>query len=212
MLDARWRVTLAAEIELPMDSTTAWELMRDFRTFACLDVFHRRVELDGPSPGAGVGFLLHHGLAGIELARVGRILRWDEGRGYAFSDLSRRGPGHGFPHVYTYELLPLGPGRSRFVLGVRGRWTARRLPRVVVRLWLTWILLKTRISLRNAFLAGALSRRTAAVARSANGEDGCRPVYPGCRSTAARRPGGATRSPCCVSTIRRSPATRTRCG
>ena len=149
--------------------------MRDFRRFACIDIFHRAVRMDGREPRAGAEFVLEHGLAGFNVSRVGRILSWDDGRSYVFSDLSRRGPRAGFPHVYTYELIPGSVTSCRFRLGVRGLWTARLLPRFVVRSWLTWILLKIRSSAYNAFLQDGLRRRAVGGERSRRSEAECAP-------------------------------------
>ena len=158
-VDRHWRVRLCAELDLPIGADAAWRSIRDFRRFACLDIFHRRVDLDGPCPRAGQSFRLEHGLAGLSLTRVGRIVHWHEGRSYAFGDLSRRDPRKGFPHVYIYALTPLGSDRCRFRLEVRGRWTARFLGRPLVRLWLAVILLKTAASIHNELLRDALATR-----------------------------------------------------
>ena len=161
-VDRRWHVRLAADLDLPIDAGSAWRSVSDFRRYACLDIFHRRLELNGPRPSAGTTFSLEHGLLGVCLTRVGRVLHWHEGRSYAFSDLSRRDSRKGFPHVYIYTVVPLAEGRCRFRLEVRGRWTARFLGRPLTRLWLGWILLKTSTSIHNALLGDALRRRAAA--------------------------------------------------
>ena len=49
VLDRRWRVRLVAEIDLPFGADVAWESLRDFERFACLDLFHRAARLDGTS-------------------------------------------------------------------------------------------------------------------------------------------------------------------
>jgi hypothetical protein len=151
-LDARWRVNLAATCELPMSIASAWNALRDFRRFACMDVFHRAVHLERPDPASGVGLRIEHGLLGLRVMRVGRILAWAEGRSYSFSDLSLRGPRAGFPHVYRFELQPAAEDACRLTISVRGLWTARLLPRPAVRAWLGWNLLKTRASIQNALL------------------------------------------------------------
>ena len=161
-VDKRGRVDLRAESELPMSAENAWRWLRDFRRFACQDLFHRAVELDREEPQTGAAFRLKHQFAGIRIWRVGRILFWNEGRSYGFSDLSQRGPRVGFPHVYTHELLPIGDDRCCLRLSVRGLWTATFIPRPLVRLWLAAVMLKTRSSMRNALLLselGAARRR-----------------------------------------------------
>ncbi len=155
-VDKRGRVDLRAESELPMSAEAAWRWLRDFRRFACQDFFHRAVELDMEEPQAGAAFRLKHQFAGIHVWRVGRILFWNEGRSYAFSDLSQRGPGAGFPHVYTHELQPIAADRCCLRLSVKGRWTATFIPRPLVRLWLAAVMLKTRTSMRNALLLSEL--------------------------------------------------------
>ena len=158
-VDKRGRVDLRAESELPMSAEAAWRWLRDFRRFACQDLFHRVVELEAAEPRAGAAFRLKHEFAGIHVWRVGRILFWNEGESYAFSDLSQRGPRAGFPHVYTHELLPVSANCCRLRLSVRGRWTATFIPRPLVRLWLAAIMLKTRASMRNALLLSELRER-----------------------------------------------------
>ena len=155
-VDKSWRVDLRAEAELPMSAEAAWRWLRDFRRFACQDLFHRAVDLGAEEPRAGAAFRLKHQFAGIHVWRVGRILFWNEGRSYSFSDLSQRGPRAGFPHVYTHELLPIAGDRCRLRLSVKGRWTATFMPRPLVRLWLAAIMLKTRTSMRNALLFSEL--------------------------------------------------------
>ena len=161
-IDRRWRVRLTTEFELPLDAPSAWLSLRDFRRFACQDIFHRKLELESAQPHAGAAFALEHGLLGLRVVRVGRVLYWHEGSSYAFSDLSRRGPRKGFPHIYTYRLTPVDDARCRFRLEVRGLWTLRSLGRPLIRLWLGWILLKTTTSIRNAFLADAIAQRSVA--------------------------------------------------
>jgi hypothetical protein len=157
-IDRNWHVRLVGEFELAFDAASAWLSLRDFHRFACQDMFHQSVRVDAPRPLAGASVVLDHRFAGIGFARVGRILHWREGRSYAFSDLSRRDPQRGFPHVYILSLDPIDAARCRFRLEVRGRWTARFLGRMLTRGWLAWIMLKTTLSIRNAFLKDALER------------------------------------------------------
>jgi hypothetical protein len=105
--------------------------------------------------------------------RVGRILRWREldrstappGRppdrpaGYSFSDLSRRGPRHGFPHTFSYYLRPAGAESCKLEVVVRGRWTAWFVPRWIARLWLGWVFAHVVLSVRNSLLLAAATRR-----------------------------------------------------
>ncbi len=75
--------------------------------------------------------------------RQGRLLRWREGEGYSFSDLSMKRPGRRFPHVYIYKVMKVDAMNSRVRIAVRGKWTARVWPRAVVRLWLWWVMRHT---------------------------------------------------------------------
>ena len=93
---------------------------------------------------------------GLGPDRIGRVLKWQEGRGYVVSDLSSRGMRVGFPHVCSIDVAPLGEHTSRLTIGARGRWTATWWPRPLVRLWLWWVLRST----EGRVMALALSRRT----------------------------------------------------
>lgn len=164
-----WRVRLVRRVELPMTAAAAWHHLRDFGRFACMDLFHRRVEfLDGRGR-EGREFRLPHGLPGLEIIRHGRILQWREGRGYAFSDLSRHGPRRGFPHVYRYALFPRPGGRSIFHLEVTGLWTLRWLPRALVAAWLGLVLRKTARSIETALLCCEWRARRASQGDAADG-------------------------------------------
>lgn len=77
---------------------------------------------------------------GIQILRVGRILKWTENVGYSFSDLSVRGVKKGFPHVYQYEIEPIDQMKCRIRVTVKGRWTAVRLPQWCIRLWLRFVM------------------------------------------------------------------------
>ena len=129
------RVRLQYEATLPAPISAAWQRLRNFERCSCLDFFHRDVQLPGP-PAPGLRFALPHRVFGLTIERHGEILRWREGRGWAFSDLSKKGPRRGFPHVFTAELEPLDEDRCRLDLTITGLWTARWLPRSWVRPWL----------------------------------------------------------------------------
>ena len=126
--------------ELPTGVGAAWCQIRDFRRFAAIDFFHGSVRvLGGGGVRAGAAIEIPHRFGPFRVTRVGRILSWEEGRGYAFSDLSARRPRRGFPHAYRYELHPQGPDTCCVEITIRGRWTLRALPRPLVRLWLAWV-------------------------------------------------------------------------
>lgn len=144
-IDARGRVDAAGSFDVPMPAAAVWSRMRDIEWFLTRDPLHVGVRVSR-GPGAsrkGSRLVLRHRLLGIGPDRVGRILTWNEGRGYAISDLSRRGVRTGFPHICTYEVSPLGGRRCRITLGARGLWTAKCVPRFMARLWLVWVIKAT---------------------------------------------------------------------
>jgi hypothetical protein len=119
---------------------TAWRRVSDLPAFLTIDPFHERVVLMRDAPAAGVDLVLWHNAFGRRFARFGRILSWREGCGYTFSDLSPRGPRHGFPHVFAVAVDPL-PGRaeqSRLTIAVRGKWTSPLVPAAIGRWWI-WL-------------------------------------------------------------------------
>ncbi|MCE9591512.1 MAG: hypothetical protein K8S99_13415 [Planctomycetes bacterium] len=160
-LDRRGRVRLWTQIALPLSAALVWEHTERFATFTTLDPFHGRMEIDGPLR-AGSPMRIGHGYFGIRLTRRGRVLRWEEGVGYAFSDLSLRGPGVGFPHIYEYRIVPTGAATCLMVIRVRGKWTARFIPRPLVKLWLGWVTLRTGQMVENHLIAAEVHRCRAA--------------------------------------------------
>jgi hypothetical protein len=138
------RVDCRAAIPLDLPAAAAWGQVRDFARYASHDYFHADLRVDGGVPRQGAALRLTHRHAGVRVERVGRICWWEEGVGWAFSDLSRRGPRHGFPHVLVVRVEAAGTGvggASRCVLhvAVRGRWTAAWVPPALRRLWLAWV-------------------------------------------------------------------------
>jgi hypothetical protein len=162
----RGRVECSARLELPLGAARAWGRLRDFRRFAAQDFFHTDVRVEGGIPRAGAALEIPHRFGPFRVTRVGRILSWEEGRGYAFSDLSRRSPRAAFPHAYRYELHPLADDRCRLGISIRGRWTLRLLPRPLVRLWLAWAFSHIVRSVENELLAAALPPRPPAAANA----------------------------------------------
>ena len=135
----RGRVECFARVELPLSARQAWGQLRDFGRFAAQDFFHAKVRIAGGVARTGAALEIPHHFGPFRVTRVGRILWWEEGCGYAFSDLSRRSARAAFPHAYRYELHPLDERRCRLEVSIRGRWTLRLLPRWAVRLWLAWV-------------------------------------------------------------------------
>lgn len=136
-----WRVDCRTAVDVPLAATAVWGQMRDLRTFATLDPFHHAVEFEGGFPRPCVAIRIVHRFGPIQLVRVGRVLRWNDGRGYVFSDLSASSVTTGFPHVYEYAVTPLSRGAARLSVHVRGRWTATWIPRAMVWMWLSGVML-----------------------------------------------------------------------
>jgi hypothetical protein len=161
----RGRVECRAAIELPLPPLRAWGQLRDFTRFASHDYFHAEIHVDGNVPRAGAKLRLTHRYLLPRVHRVGRLLRWREWDqadplaccGYSFSDLSRRGPRRGFPHVFSYYLRAAGPGACQLEVVVRGLWTARAVPPWAARLWLWWVFGHVVNSVRNDLLTHAVA-------------------------------------------------------
>jgi hypothetical protein len=148
-----WRVVCRAKMELPFSAAFAWGRLRDFRTFAAQDFFHAAVRVDAGGVRAGARLEIDHRFGPLSTTRVGRILKWDEGVGYSFSDLARAGPRCAFPHVYRYRLRPVGASRCVIEIIIAGLSTTRWLPRPLVRLWLLWVFSHIARSVQNTLLA-----------------------------------------------------------
>lgn len=146
------RVLCRAVAELPVTATVAWGQLRDFRLFAAQDFFHSAVRVDAAGVRRGAALEIDHGFGPFAVTRVGRILQWEENAGYSFSDLSRRGPRHGFPHVYRYRLWSCDDGCFVEVT-IAGLWTASALPRWMVQLWLRWVFSHIVRSVENTLLS-----------------------------------------------------------
>lgn len=134
-----WSVHAGLQIAIPLDAQDMWKKMLQFERFTTIDAFHRRVELKG-AKRPGTKLKIVHGLGFFRLTRIGRILSWREDVGYSFSDMSRRGNKVGFPHIYAYDVKPVQPGVCILNVDVKGKWTARMLPRSIVKLWLRFVL------------------------------------------------------------------------
>lgn len=147
-IDGQFRVAAQVTQRLPLPARVAWGQMRDWRRFLTLDPLHQLID---SAPGECGKLLITHRFLGLKVVRVGRIVRWRENAGFVVSDLSRRGPRAGFPHVCIYEIKPTGSEESCITIGVRGRWTANWVPRPVIRAWIWWILASTRAHIRREF-------------------------------------------------------------
>jgi hypothetical protein len=164
VIDRNWRVDATEPVEVPLRAEAVWGQMRNLREFLTIDPLHARVHFEPPDrfvPQVGTTIRIEHRFLGFGPDRVGRVLRWREGRGFAVSDLSRRGRHVGFPHVCEYSLEAIDDHRCRIVVSARGVWTARFLPRWLARLWLWWVISATRAHLAAHFrqLAALRARR-----------------------------------------------------
>ena len=167
-IDRNWRVRAQSVVEVPLPASAVWGQMRDVQRFLTLDPLHVRVTPVGERSGgwAGQEIVISHRLLGIGPDRRGRVLRWREGRGYAISDLSRRGDVRGVPHVCTSQVEASGPERGQMTIGARGVWTARWLPRWAGRMWIWWVLRATDVRVQREMRAFARWRRRAAGIRA----------------------------------------------
>ncbi len=127
----RRRIVSRIEALVPASADQVWTRIADLPRFLTIDTFHEQVTLMRPAPAAGVDVVLSHNAFGRRFDRFGRILQWRPGRGYAFSDLSPRGPRYSFPHAFFIELEPVdGAERplTRLTITVRGRWSSHWIP------------------------------------------------------------------------------------
>jgi hypothetical protein len=168
-------VCCRAALYLPMSAGAAWGELRDFTRYAAQDTFHAEFRIEGGVPRTGARFVVTHRFLLFSVRRVGRILRWQEldrsaaptvgpqnrPAGYSFSDLSQRGPRHGFPHTFSYYLRPAGAASCTLEIVVRGRWTARLVPRWAAWLWLRWVFGQVVVSVRSSLLLAATRRHDA---------------------------------------------------
>ncbi|MCC6906514.1 MAG: hypothetical protein IT430_01105 [Phycisphaerales bacterium] len=148
-VDERWRVCARMRVECDVPLETAQRLLNDFRAFLIADPLHQRITFDNGEPDdpgeiRGEAITIRHALLGVHIDRAGRILRWRPGFELAVSDLSQRGRSVGFPHMCRYVLSERRPRGHSLLYEVRGVWTARWVPRWVVRLWLGWVMQATR--------------------------------------------------------------------
>lgn len=154
-----WRVRTVALVWSPLPPSSVWGEMRGFTVFAAADPFHREIHVEGGRPRAGATIEIVHRYAGITVRRTGRILRWNEGKSFVFSDLSKRGSRRSFPHIFSYTVHPHSSGGSILRLDVRGRWTATWIPRPLVTLWQWWVMVQIRDSVRTHLLWLAAAKR-----------------------------------------------------
>jgi len=139
----RTAVDLQIELFLDRPASEVWSEMAEFTQFTCIDPFHDRVIVQAAELRPGVDLVLVHRIFGFRFLRFGRLLKWNEGHGYAFSDLSGSSKWHGFPHVFFYSVESTSDGvlqSSRLTVSVRGKWTAPWAPRCVGMWWLRYVI------------------------------------------------------------------------
>lgn len=163
--DRNGRVTCQAAVPFDLTARSVWGQVREFARYAAHDYFHHDVRVEGGVPRQGAGLRLSHRYAGVSVERVGRILLWREGVGFAFSDLSLAGARAGFPHVFALRIESVGERRSVVHLSVRGRWTARRVPLWARRAWLRWVFSYVVVRTRNELLAYQIARGSPGLVR-----------------------------------------------
>jgi hypothetical protein len=143
-------------IDLPMSTVTVWGQLRDLRSSATHDPFHKTISIDGNRPRPGAHLQIEHQYLLFKTTRVGRILIWREGCEFAFSDLCRSDPTRAFPHVIRYRLEPINDRQSRLHLIVTGRWTLGG-PRWIGRIWLSWVFWRVVTTTTNQLLIFAVA-------------------------------------------------------
>lgn len=158
LLGPRGRIYLRGTLDLPLRVSVVWGQMRHFAHFITLDPFHVHIDIIDNQAETAARLVIHHRFFLIHIIRVGHILKWREGQGYSFSDLSKRGPRVGFPHVFTYDVQSNGIDASRLSITVRGRWTANFLPQWAIKLWLRWVLGRTLDRVQQELLTLAILR------------------------------------------------------
>ena len=163
-------IDVRIELRLTQHADSLWREVVDLPHFLTIDPFHEFVSLGGQAPAAGVELALAHNAAGFRFMRFGRIVQWQEGCGYAFSDLSARARQRGFPHVFYVRVEPFAverrdPGardegecpdnraRSRLTVRVCGKWKSRWIPVWMGRLWIRWVCREHARLLRKGFAA-----------------------------------------------------------
>jgi hypothetical protein len=137
------RVSMRVVLAIARPVQELWLDVADFTQFLCVDPFHSRVTVLAKAMAPGVDLAIEHRAFGLSLMRFGRLLMWREGCGYAFSDISARGPSHGFPHVFFVNVASdrgADGHRSVLTIDVRGKWTARYVPRLLRACWLKFVM------------------------------------------------------------------------
>jgi len=152
-LSPRWAVHAETSVRLNASTDEAWAVMQRFNAFIAADPYHTRMtDAEGNRldtlPPRGTALRIGHGIGFTWFERVGTLIRVKPGEAFAFTDLSARGRNTGFPHLYRYTLTPIDDRACELKLTVRGRWSARWMPRAIVLAWLGWVMVQAKWSLR----------------------------------------------------------------
>ncbi len=149
-------IAIWIETTTPLSPAQLWRRISNLPEFLTIDPFHEQVTLTRDRPAAGVQLVLQHNAFGRRFQRFGRILRWREGEGYAFSDLSAQGKRVGFPHIFIVSIMPRGSDETNtlLVVEVKGRWNSRVIPVWLGRLWIRLVCLDHARLLRRAVETG----------------------------------------------------------
>ncbi len=137
-------VKLDIQIEIARPFQEVWRDISDVKHFIQVDPFHIRLETNDSQIKQGTTFRLMHRAFGIQFLRVGKILKWEDEQGYAFSDLSSSGGSGMFPHVFFVSISPANKSEEPnnctcLKVQVRGKWTSPYLPRLLIQFWLRYV-------------------------------------------------------------------------
>jgi len=124
------KVEIGLSINVPLNRKKLWNIISNLEKFLVVDPLHKRVII-----GNDQEIILEHQVLWYRFLRIGKILYWDEGYGYAFSDISSRGSKKGFPHVFYINITSENEETSKLNIRVKGKWTEKLIPKVLKQLW-----------------------------------------------------------------------------
>jgi len=125
------KVDISLSIHVPLNRKRLWNIISNLEQFLIVDPLHKCVRIENEQK-----IILEHEVLGYRFLRFGKILYWDEGYGYAFSDISSRGSNKGFPHVFYINITSENEETSKLNIRVRGKWTDKWIPKFLRNLWL----------------------------------------------------------------------------
>ena len=137
-------VVADARLDLLLPAHRVAAEMLHLRSFITHDLFHAGVRAEQSNsfgePAVRSKLTIEHRVLGLKINRTGHLLWRDAERGFGFTDLSARNPSRGFPHSCHYHLRKTSAQTCSITLSVRGRWTARAVPRPLARLYINTVL------------------------------------------------------------------------